>query len=309
MAFDERMLNGMSVFAAVVDGGSFAAAGDALDMSPPGVSRAIARLEARLGIRLFNRTTRSVNLTDEGRRFHAQVMPLLAGLEEAAASAALGGTAVRGRLRVNMDPLFSRLMLGPRLGGFMDAQPQLELELVTRDQLGDLVADGFDLAIRFGEPPVSGLVARKLLDTRILTVAAPSYLRRYGSPQTPQDLESSTHVCIEFRDPATGRIFPWEFHRKRRKLSVRTAGRLIVNDGGTMHSACVAGYGVAQVMALGTEQWLADGQLVELFPDWPDERFPLYALYPSRHHPPAKVRAFLDFIVSMTEAESGARER
>lgn len=302
MAFDERLLNGMSVFAAVVDGGSFAAAGEALDMSPPGVSRAIARLEARLGIRLFNRTTRSVNLTDEGRRFHAQVLPLLAGLEEAATSAAQGATTVRGRLRVNMDPLFSRLMLGPRLGEFMDAHPQLELELVTRDQLGDIVADGFDLAIRFGEPPVSGLVARKLLDTRILTVAAPSYLRRYGRPAMPQGLEGAAHVCIEFRDPATGRTFPWEFHRKQRKLVVKTAGRLIVNDTGTMHSACLAGYGVAQVMALGTERWLADGQLVELFPDWADERFPLYALYPSRHHPPAKVRAFLDFVVSMTEA-------
>ena len=300
MAFDERMLNGMSVFAAVVDCGSFAAAGEALDMSPPGVSRAIARLEARLGIRLFNRTTRSVTLTDEGRRFHAQVLPLLAGLEEAAASAAEGATAVRGRLRVHMDPLFSRLMLGPRLGEFMDEYPDLELELVTRDQLGDIVADGFDLAIRFGEPPTSGLVARKLLDTRILTVAAPSYLRRYGRPGTPQSLEGGTHVCIEFRDAATGRTFPWEFHRKRRKLVVKTAGRLIVNDGGTMHSACLAGYGVAQVMALGTERWLADGQLVELFPDWPDEHFPLFALYPSRHHPSAKVRAFLDFVVSMT---------
>ncbi|WP_266181832.1 LysR family transcriptional regulator [Dyella humicola] len=302
MAFDERMLNGMSVFAAVVDSGSFAAAGDVLDMSPPGVSRAIARLEARLGIRLFNRTTRSVALTDEGRRFHAQVLPLLAGLEEAAASAAQGATAVRGRLRVHMDPLFSRLMLGPRLGEFMDAHPDLELELVTRDQLGDLVAEGFDLAIRFGEPPISGLVARKLLDTRILTVAAPSYLRRHGRPGMPQSLEGGAHVCIEFRDSATGRTFPWEFHRKRRTLVVRTAGRLIVNDGGTLHSACLAGYGVAQVMALGTERWLADGQLIELFPDWPDERFPLYALYPSRHHPSAKVRAFLDFVVSMTRA-------
>ncbi len=300
MAFDERMLNGMSVFAAVVDSGSFAAAGEALDMSPPGVSRAIARLEARLGIRLFNRTTRSVTLTDEGRRFHAQVLPLLAGLEEAAASAAQGATAVRGRLRVHMDPLFSRLMLGPRLGEFLDAHPDLELELVTRDQLGDIVAEGFDLAIRFGEPPMSGLVARKLLDTRILTVAAPSYLRRHGRPGTPQSLEGGSHVCIEFRDSATGRTFPWEFHRKRRTLVVKTAGRLIVNDGGTMHSACLAGYGVAQVMALGIERWLADGQLIELFPDWPDERFPLYALYPSRHHPPAKVRAFLDFVVLMT---------
>jgi len=307
MAFDERMLNGMSVFAAVVDGGSFAAASEALDMSPPGVSRAIARLETRLGIRLFDRTTRSVRLTDEGRRFHAQVLPLLAGLEEAAAHAAQGATSVRGRLRVHMDPLFSRLVLAPRLGEFMQAYPQLEVELATRDQLGDIVADGFDLAVRFGEPPDSSLVARKLLDTRILTVASPAYLRHHGRPAQPQELENGRHVCIEFRDPATGRTFPWEFHRKRKRLAVKTSGRLIVNDGGTMHAACVAGYGIAQVMEVAIAPLLATGQLVELFPDWPDERFPLYALYPSRHHPSPKVRAFLDFAIAITAARP-ARE-
>jgi DNA-binding transcriptional LysR family regulator len=300
MAFDERLLNGMSVFMAVVDGGSFAAASETLDMSPPGVSRAVARLEARLGIRLFDRTTRSVRLTDEGRRFHAQVMPLLAGLEEAAANATQGATMVRGRLRVHTDPLFSRLVLAPRVGEFMDAYPHLVVELATRDQLGDIVADGFDLAVRFGEPPDSSLVARKLLDTRILTVASPDYVRRHGKPSHPQELEGDRHVCIEFRDPASGRTFPWEFHRKRKRLSVKTSGRLVVNDGGTMHSACAAGYGIAQVMAVATEQRVASGQLVELFPDWPDERFPLYALYPSRHHPSAKVRAFLDFVIGIT---------
>ena len=300
MAFDERMLNGMSVFTAVVDGGSFAAASEALDMSPPGVSRAIARLETRLGIRLFDRTTRSVRLTDEGKRFHAQVLPLLAGLEEAASQAAQGATSVRGRLRVHIDPLFSRLVLAPRLGEFMQTHPQLEVELAARDHWGDIVADGFDLAIRFGEPPDSSLVARKLLETRILTVASPAYLRRHGRPQQPQELENGQHICIEFRDPASGRTFPWEFHRKRKRLAVKTAGRLIVNDGGTMHAACVAGYGIAQVMAVATEPLLASGQLVELFPDWPDERFPLYALYPSRQHPSAKVRAFLDFVIDIT---------
>src|SRR6186713_3685763 len=150
--FDERMLNGMGVFAAIVDAGTFAAAGEQLEMSQPGVSRAVARLEARLGIRLFDRTTRAISLTDEGRRFYEQVMPLMAGLEEAAATAAGGATAVRGRLRVNVDPFFSRLVLGPRLGSFMARYPELQLDLVTRDQLGDMVADGFDLAVRFGNP-------------------------------------------------------------------------------------------------------------------------------------------------------------
>jgi DNA-binding transcriptional LysR family regulator len=298
--FDERMLNGMSVFTAIVDAGSFAAAGEQLDMSQSGVSRAVARLEARLGIRLFDRTTRVVSLTDEGRRFYEQVTPLIAGLEEAAATASGGATVVRGRLRVNIDPFFSRLILGPRLESFMNGHPDLLLELITRDQLGDMVTEGFDLAVRFGEPRASSLVARKLFDTRIVTVAAPSYLKRNGRPLTPQELGKGLHPCIEFRDPETGRPFGWEFHRKRKKLDVETHGQLVVNDVATMLSVCLSGYGIAQVMQISAEQLLADGRLVDLFPDWPDERFPLYALYPSRHHPPAKTRAFLEFVMSLT---------
>jgi DNA-binding transcriptional LysR family regulator len=240
-----------------------------------------------------------VSLTDEGRRYYDQVMPLMAGLEEAAAVAAGGAAFVRGRLRINIDPFFSRLILGPRLGAFLDSHPDLQLELFTRDQLGDMVAEGFDLAVRFGEPVTSGMVARRLLDTRILTVAAPAYLKRRGRPLTPPELGRDDHVCIDFRDPATGRPFPWEFHRKHKKIEVQVQSRLTVNDVGTMHSACVAGYGIAQIMQLGAESLLAEGRLVDLFPDWPDERFPLFALHPSRHNPPAKTRAFLDFVVSL----------
>ncbi|MFT4070079.1 LysR family transcriptional regulator [Paraburkholderia sp.] len=299
MPFDERMLNGMGVLTAIVDCGSFAAAGVALDMSQSGVSRSVARLEARLGIRLFDRTTRSVTLTDEGRHFYEQIVPLLGGLEEAAASAARGASAVRGRLRVNMDPFFSRLLLGPRLGAFIDKHPDLQLELITRDQLGDMIADGFDVAIRFGEPPVSSLVARKLLDTRVLTVASPSYLKKHRQPANPAELENGQHVCIKFRDPISGYPFGWEFQRGRKKLAIAPQGRLIVNDVGTLHSVCIAGQGIAQILALGAQPLLASGKLVELFPDWGDQVYPLYALYPSRRHP-AKVRAFLDFIVSLT---------
>jgi DNA-binding transcriptional LysR family regulator len=299
MAFDERILNGMGVLSAIVDSGSFAGASETLGMSQSGVSRSVARLEARLGIRLFDRTTRVVTLTDEGRRFYEQIVPLLGGLEEAAASAAAGATAVRGRLRVNVDPFFSRLVLGPSLGAFIDAHPDLHLELINRDQLGDMIADGFDLAVRFGEPRVSTLIARKLLDTRILTVASPAYLEKHGRPLQPKDLEAPEHSCIRFRDPETGQPFSWEFHRGRKRVVISPPGRLIVNDVGSMHSVCAAGYGVAQIMALGAEPLLASGRLVNLFPDRPDEKFPLHALYPSRHHLPAKVRAFFDFIVKL----------
>ena len=194
----EKLSGGISVVAAVVDAGTFAAAAEILEMSPPGVSRAIARLEKKLTIRLFNRTTRSISLTEEGRRFYEQVMPHLAGLEEAAAAAAGGASAVRGRLRINLDPVFYRNILGRRLDAFMDAHPDLEIELIARDNLGDLITDGFDLALRFGEPKASALVARKLLDTAVVTVAAPAYVSRFGRPTQPEDLEVAATDALNF---------------------------------------------------------------------------------------------------------------
>jgi DNA-binding transcriptional LysR family regulator len=297
--FSARLLEGVDVMAAVVDARSFGGAGEALDMSQSGVSRSVARLEARLGIRLFERTTRSVRLTDEGRQFYEQVMPLVGALQEATTNARADAAAVRGRLRVNVDPFFSRLVLGPALGAFLDKHPDLEVELRTRDELGDLVGDGFDLALRFGHPQPSTLVARKLLDLRVVTVASESYLQRFGRPSDPRELEAAHHRCIQFRDPATGRAFPWEFHRGRRKIVIATPGALMVNDAGTLQSACEAGYGIAQMFALPEDPLLAQQRLVTLFPDWSDERFPLHAYHPSRHHVPARTRAMLDFVAGL----------
>jgi len=302
MAYDERMMSGLGVLGAVVDSGSFARAGVTLGISPSAVSRAISRLEERLGIRLFERTTRALTLTEEGRTLCDSVMPLLAGLEEATASASRGSAQVRGRLRVNIDPFFSRVVLGPQLGAFLERHPELQLELVNRDELGDIVGDGFDLAVRFGTPPSSSLVARKLLDTRIVTAAAPAYIARHGRPARPQDLADGRHVCLQFRDPHSGRLYSWEFHRGRKKIDVPTQGPLTLNDAGSLHSVCLSGYGIGQLMALGAEYLFAENRLVDLFPDWPDERFPLYALYPSRRHLPAKVAAFLDFLTSLSPA-------
>jgi DNA-binding transcriptional LysR family regulator len=297
MAFDGRLLAGVSVLAAVVEGGSFVRASDALGLSASGVSRAIARLEARLGIRLFDRTTRSLKLTDAGARFYREVGPLLEGIDDAAGTASGSAGVVRGRLRINVDPFFARLMLAPRLAELSRRYPELELELLTRDGIGDLVAEGIDLALRFGSPPGLSPVARLLLKTRILTVASPGYLKRHGTPKAPADLAS--HACIQFRDPLTGRPFRWEFHRKRKVIKVDVCGPFVMTDVATMLEACVAGAGIAQVMEFGAMDYLYRGRLVELFPDWPGETFPLYVFHPSRHHVPAKVRAFIDFCSEM----------
>jgi DNA-binding transcriptional LysR family regulator len=297
MSSDGRLLGNLSVLVSVVETGNFARAADALGLSPSGVSRAISRLEERLGVRVLHRTTRSVTLTDEGERLYAQVGPLLSGIEDAALAAAGDSQAVRGRLRVSLDAMFARQVIAPQLAAFLARHPALELEIVTRDELGDLVAEGIDVAVRFGVPPSSSLIGRKLLETRVLTVAAPAYLAVHGRPAAPRDLVN--HRCIQFRDPVTRRPFEWEFHRKGKVVPVETTGPLLVTDSGIMFAVCIAGAGIAQVLAVSVQDALADGRLVELFPDWAEERFPLYAFYPSRKNSPPKVRAFVDFCVEL----------
>jgi DNA-binding transcriptional LysR family regulator len=297
MAFDARVISNVGVLAAIAEGGSFARAAEALGLSRSGVSRAVSRLEARVGVRLLDRTTRAVALTDEGRRLYAEVAPLLTGIEDAVTVTSGSSVAVRGRLRVNVDAFFARLLFTPCIPEFLALYPELSLELVARDQLGDLVGEGFDIAVRFGTPPVSSLVSRKLLDTRTVTVASPAYLERHSEPAAPSDLAS--HACIQVRDSSTGQpIEAWQFRRGDEVVEIRTSGRLMVTEFGTMLGACLQGIGIARVKAIGVRHLIEEGALVELFPDWLGDAFPLYALYPSRHLPAAKVRAFIDFVQS-----------
>jgi DNA-binding transcriptional LysR family regulator len=305
MTFDGRLLPGIGVLAQVVETGNFARAGEALGLTPSGVSRAVARLEARLGVRLFDRTPQAVRLTEEGRLFYAQVAPLLTGLEDAAADASSTAGKVRGRLRVNCDPWFGRLVLAPRLPIFLERHPDLSLEIIVRDTPGDLVAEGIDVAVRFGEVGPPGLVARKLLDTRILAVAAPSYLKQHGIPRKPADL--SHHECLLFRDPVSGKPFEWEFRRKGEVVEVAATGRVVFNDLQSKLGACVAGQGIAQSVAFGLEPLLGSGQLVQVLSDWSEETYALYVYYPSRYLPPAKVRALIDFLLESVPKNRAAR--
>lgn len=295
MSFDGRLLSNISVLAAIVHSGSFARAAEALNLSPSGVSRAVTRLEGSIGVRLFDRTTRAVTLTDEGRRLYEEISPLLAGIGDAVSLASGASTAVNGRLRVNVDTFFSRRILAPHINDFLQRYPDISLELVVRDQLGDMVSEGFDIAVRFGHPPSSSLVARKLLETRTATVASPEYLRLRGVPQSPDELIH--HACIQVRSSMTGQPLEWEYSRNGEIVPAKISSRLMVNESGTLLGACLAGAGVARIKTSGIEDLLADGRLVELLTDWKGESFPLYALYPSRHLPAAKVRAFIDFVM------------
>jgi DNA-binding transcriptional LysR family regulator len=307
MTFDNKLLSGLTVLIAVVEAGTIARAAEALGLSASGVSRALSRLEQRVGARLLARTTRSLSLTDEGRRFYEQVGPHLAGIEEAAIAASGSASKVFGRLRVNVDPYFARIVLSAHLAAFLTRFPDVAVELIMRDAVGDLVADGFDLALRFGEPPVGSFVARKITETRVLTVASPAYIKTHGRPRHPKEVEARD--CIDFYDAANARPYDWEVRRKKEVIPLRVKGRLLVSDSGTLIGACEAGAGIAQVLELGCKHLLENGRLVELFPEWSDERFPLYAIYPSRLHRAAKVRVFIEFCMEVMAARSGPAGR
>ncbi|MCQ8783639.1 LysR family transcriptional regulator [Mangrovibrevibacter kandeliae] len=299
MPFDGRVLSGIAVLAAAVERGSFTRAGETLGLSASGVSRAVARLESRVGVRLLDRTTRSLRLTSEGARLYDLAAPHLAGLEAAADAASEAAQDVRGHLRASVNPIFARHILAGRLGEFATRHPSLRLTLVQQPDVGDLVAEGVDVAIRFGPQIQPGLSVRLLLETRVLTVASPAYLARRGRPEAPAELAG--HECLQFVDPRTGRPFEWEFRRATETVPVPIAGALTLGDVDTMVAACLAGAGVAQVLALGVERHLASGALVDLFPDWPGETYPLFAVRPARRLAPARVTTFIDFCAEIAE--------
>jgi DNA-binding transcriptional LysR family regulator len=220
---------------------------------------------------------------------------LLAGIEEAAISAGKSKAIVRGRLRVNVDGTFGHYVLAPQIGEFLDRYPELSVEISVRDAMGDLVAEGVDVAVRFGAPEPSSLRARLLLETRVLTCASPAYVARHGAPIHPEQL-TQDHQCLLIRDPTTGRPFEWEFQRGKEVVPLAASGRLMVNDTGSLLGACLGGTGVAQLLEIYARDLVAQNRLVHLLPDWADETFPLYAFHHSSNLVSAKVRAFLDFI-------------
>jgi DNA-binding transcriptional LysR family regulator len=183
----------------------------------------------------------------------------------------------------------------------MKQHPLLSVEMVVSNHREEMMT-GADVAIRFGPTEDSSLIARRILDTRVVTCAAPVYLQKRGLPAGPHDLLQ--HEAILFRDPQTGGPFPWEFTRKGKVVKIDVRGRFATDDPSAAIAACAAGQGVFQSLALGLGAWLRSGKLVQILPDWAEERYPLYAYHHSRHHAPARIRAFLDFVIGIATKES-----
>lgn len=298
--FDGPTLDDLGVLRAAIETGSFVRAGEALALTQSAVSRAIARLERRVGVRMFRRAARAVSVSDEGLRFYDSVAPHLIAIEEATIAAGESAVQVRGRLRVNVDAGTAQFTLAPNLEPFLSRYPELTLDIEAKHEMGDLVRDGFDVGVRFGHPQPSTLRARLLLRTRVVTCASPAYLERRGVPVRPKDIER--HECVHMRDHITGRPFGWEFVRGKKVVPVQATGRLVVNDSGALIAACLGGQGITQLPELYSRALLADGRLVQVLPDWADETHPLYAYHHSAPLLSAKVRAFLDFVVELTRA-------
>jgi DNA-binding transcriptional LysR family regulator len=285
----------MAIFAKVVAAGSLSAAARELGLSPAVVSRRLAALEARLGTRLLQRTTRSLRLTDEGAAYYEACNRILAEVEEADSAASAGSVEPRGVLRVAMPASFGHQHIAPLVPKFAARYPKVRLALSLSDRTVNIMEEGFDLAIRIAELEDSSLAARKLAPNRRVVCASPQYLARHGTPATPDDLahhnfliigaENNFSMNLEFKDP------------KGRPGSVRVSGRYACDNWEVLRDWALAGLGVALKSTWDVRRHLEDGSLVALCPGYRfDTDVALYAVYPHRRYLPAKTRAFIEFL-------------
>ena len=281
------------VFTAVVATGSFSAAARSLNISKSAVSKRITQLELRLGVRLLHRTTRKLSLTEAGERYyeHAAQALTAAGKAEDAVTELQGEP--QGTLRISTPMSFGRLHLARLIPKLMKRYPKLEIDLIMDDRNVDLIAEGFDIAIRSGVLQDSTLVARKLAPLRYALCASPDYIAKNGMPQTPAAL--SAHNCLLFS--YAGDVNEWAFHRSGGVESVQVAGNYRVNNSEALIEAIRQGIGIGRLPTFVSGPDVASGRLLSLLEDYPMPNNTFYAVFPERQYLPAKVRAFLEFAI------------
>lgn len=285
----------------VVEAGSFVSAAQGLGVTPSAVSKSVSRLEERLGVRLLNRTTRSLSLTDAGNSFYVRCRTVVGQLNEAEAEVAATSQRPRGRLRVDMPTLFGREYVIPALPRFLAQYPELTLQFSFNDRLVDMIEEGFDVQIRVGKLTDSRLIARQLTVPRMFLVAAPDYLERAGTPRDPDELKR--HSCIRFFNPNSGANVDWFMERDGVRQEVPVSGQLMFNSIEAVLSAAVAGLGVAPAPSFMAERAIASGLLMQVLPEWrllPEK--PISALWVKDRHASPKVQVFVDFLTSLFPA-------
>ncbi len=305
--FDPVQLGSIELFCKAAELGSFTAAAELLGVTPASVSRSISRLETRLGVRLFTRTTRSVRLTSDGELYRAECQQALEQIAEAERAITGQQSEPKGLVRVSVGTLYGHHRLVPLLPGFMAAYPGVEVELNVSNRNIDFVEDGYDLAIRLGEPRDSRLVARKLEEATVGVFAAPEYLRRKGTPRTLEEL--AAHDLIQFVLPSTGRPMPWIFRNAAGEdidFSFKSRQR-VHEDVLAGVGWAIAGGGLFQIYHFVAREAMKAGQLIEVLQDAGGRSRSFHVLYPQNRHLSARVRAFVDYLAKAVGAATAAR--
>ena len=288
----EYDLVALRAFVAVVEAGSFNRAADQLDASTAAVSRRVSALENALGVKLLNRTTRKIDLSEAGKQFYRDVLNILHSLEEAEERIQTGRETVRGNLRVAAPLSFGIQRIAPLLPGFMKRYPELRVQLQLEDRFTDLVSEGIDVAIRIGTLKDSSLVATRIASISALFCASPDYLSRRGEPRKPEEL--SGHDCLHYSLLSTRE--EWSFPEVEAGRDIEISGSLTANNGEVLKEAAVQGVGITLLPNFIAEDALEDGRLKEILPRYRPKPFGLYAVRPSRQFTPARVRVLTEYL-------------
>ncbi|STO54002.1 DNA-binding transcriptional regulator [Canicola haemoglobinophilus] len=288
-------LNAISIFCKVVETQSFTQAAAQQNISVAMASKLIAQLEEQLKTRLLQRTTRKTVPTETGILYYQRCQPILAELEDAETSISNFATSLQGNLSISVPRDFGLRFIAPNLPTFIKAHPNLHIEIEFNDRMVDLVAEGVDIALRIGSLQDSSLVAKKIASSTMHFVASPDYLKQHGTPQTPEDLEN--HDCLLYK--TTGNQVYWEFAKENKIQRIKMRSKLISNNGLTLAELAKNGLGIINTPLFFIEDELASGELVEILPEYHQQKLDLHIVYPHRRHLSAKVRAFIDFIVGL----------
>ena len=289
----------MQAFARVVEAGSFTKAAQTLHMSKTTVTQLVQQLEARLRVKLLNRTTRQVKVTADGAAYYERVVRLLADMEDADTSLSSAVASPRGRLRVDVPSPLARLILMPALPAFHARYPDIELHMGVSDRMVDLIGDNVDCVLRGGEITDPSLIARHVGDLPIGVYAAPSYLQRAGTPQHPGELEDPHHRTVGYLRARSGTVAPMGMQRDGERITVQGRHVVAVDDGNAYLAAGVAGMGVLWLPQYMARGHAARGELVPLFDGWHVDAMPMYVAFPPNRHVSAKLRAFIDWVVEL----------
>jgi len=289
----------LQAFVRVVEAGSFTKAAQTLHMSKTTVTQLVQQLEARLRVKLLNRTTRQVRVTAEGSAYYERVVSLLADLEDADAGLSHALAAPKGRLRVDVPSPLASMILIPALPVFHAHYPEIQIDMGVSDRMVDLIGDNVDCVLRGGELADSSLISRRVAELGFGVYASPGYLVSAGTPSHPRELEEPQHHVVGFLRARSGKVAPFAMRRAGESMTVQGRYVVAVDDGNAYLAAGLAGMGILWLPHYMAEAYVARGELVPLFDDWRVDSMPIYVVYPPNRHVSAKLRVFIDWVAEL----------